>query len=285
MSRPSLRQLVRQGRPLITPLAYDALSARMIERAGFQAMGIGGSGLLAARYGLPDVGIAALGEMAAGIGDIVPATGLAVMVDGDDGYGDVKSVVRMMEVYGRLGVSGVVLEDQLRGDKQPGDAGALGVASIAEMRAKLAAAVATREDPELQIIARSDAYKPEGLDSALRRCEAYLGAGAHAVFIPGVRQAEDLRRIGETFRGEHIVAAMFEGRETWLTPADMYAMGFNQLVFPGLLFSRVVDTLDRALEAFRAYAEGGPAVASLADAKRTETALAEAVRMARWVGI
>jgi 2-methylisocitrate lyase-like PEP mutase family enzyme len=282
--RPSLRHLVRQGKPLITPLAYDALSARMIERAGFKAMGIGGSGLLASRYGLPDVGIAALGEMAAGIGDIVQATGLAVMVDGDDGYGDVKSVVRMMEVFGRLGVSGVVLEDQLRGAKQPGDAGAVGVASIAEMSAKLRAAAATRDDPELQIIARSDDYKPEGLEQALRRCEAYLSAGANAVFIPSVRTPEELRRIGETFRGQHIVAAMFEGRETWLSPGEMFDMGFSQLVFPGLLFTRVVETLDRALAAFHAYAEGGPPVASLADAKRTETALAEAVAMARWVG-
>jgi 2-methylisocitrate lyase-like PEP mutase family enzyme len=285
MPKMSLRRLVQQDKPLITPLAYDALSARLIARAGFQAMGIGGSGLLAARYGLPDVGIAALGEMAAGIADIVAATDLPVMVDGDDGYGDVKSVVRMMEVYGRLGVSGVVLEDQLRDAKRPGDSGAIGVASIAEMSGKLKAAAAARPDPEIQIIARCDAYKPEGIDAAIRRAEAYLAAGADGVFIPSVQHAEELRQIGAAFRGQHLVAAMFEGRDTWMPPSELYAMGFTQLVFPGLLFSRVVHALDQALGDFRAFADGRAPMPPLADAARAEGALKEAVGLARWDGI
>jgi 2-methylisocitrate lyase-like PEP mutase family enzyme len=90
MHKTSIRQLAASEKPLITPLAHDAMSARLIQRAGFKAMAIGGSALLAARYGLPDIGLAALGEMSDGIRDIVEATDLPLMVDGDDGYGDAK---------------------------------------------------------------------------------------------------------------------------------------------------------------------------------------------------
>ena len=156
-ARPSLRHLVERERPLVTPLAHDALTARLIARAGFRAMAVGGSALLAARYGLPDIGLAGLGEMAAGIQDIVAATDLPVTVDGDDGYGDVRSVVRMVEVYARLGVAGIVLEDQVRVAKQPGDAGAVGVVPVEEMIQKLGAAVAACRGTDIQVIARCDA--------------------------------------------------------------------------------------------------------------------------------
>jgi 2-methylisocitrate lyase-like PEP mutase family enzyme len=285
MPKISLRQLVQRETPLITPLAYDALSARLIQRAGFQAMGIGGSGMLASRYGLPDVGIAALGEMAAGIADIVAATDLPVMVDGDDGYGDVKSVVRMMEVYGRAGVSGIVLEDQLRDGKRPGEAGAVGVAGVAEMSRKIRAAAGARPDPEIQLVARCDAYATEGIDACLRRLDAYFSAGADGGFIPSVKHADDLRKIGAAFHGRHLVAAMFEGRDTWLPPAELSAMGFTQLVFPGLLFSRVVHTIDMALGDLMALARDGKPMPPVADAKRAETALKEAVDIARWDAI
>jgi 2-methylisocitrate lyase-like PEP mutase family enzyme len=96
-ARISLRRLIEQEKPLVTPLAHDALTARLIARAGFRSIAIGGSALLAARYGLPDIGLAALGEMAAGIQDVVTATVLPVLVDGDDGYGDARSVVHMVE--------------------------------------------------------------------------------------------------------------------------------------------------------------------------------------------
>src|SRR6185369_6731115 len=99
--RPTLRSALARERPLVTPLAHDALSARLIARAGFRAFSIGGSAMLASRYGLPDIGLAALGEMAAGIEDIAAATDLPFFADGDDGYGDVKSVARTVESYER----------------------------------------------------------------------------------------------------------------------------------------------------------------------------------------
>lgn len=116
MGRPSkgslLRAAHRSASPLISLLAHDALSARLIAAAGFPSLNIGGSTLLAARYALPDLGLAALGEMATAIRDVVEAVGIPCMADADDGYGDVKSVVQTVLTYERIGVGGLLLEDQ-----------------------------------------------------------------------------------------------------------------------------------------------------------------------------
>lgn len=281
----SLRRLIAEEKPLVTPLAHDALTARLIARAGFRSIGIGGSALLAARYGLPDIGLAALGEMAAGIQDIIAATDLPVMVDGDDGYGDVKNVAHMMEVYARLGVSGIVLEDQVRVAKQPGDSGAVGVVVADEMVQKLKVAVAASSGTEIQIIARCDAYRLEGLQGAMRRAERYLNAGAHGIFMPGVPTVAELVEVGKRFCGAHLMIAVFEGRETWLPPAELYAMGFRQVVFPGLLISRVVHCLDVALQDFKAHIEGRTPMPSFPGAKQAHTALQEALMIDKWRSI
>jgi len=283
--KTSLRRLVAEEKPLVTPLAHDALTARMIERAGFRSIGIGGSAMLAARYALPDIGIAALGEMAAGIADIIAATDLPVMVDGDDGYGDLKSVVRMVEVYARLGVSGIVIEDQLRGAKQPGDAGAIGIADAGTMAEKLRVAVAACSGTEIQIIARCDAYQLEGLDGATKRAQRYLDAGAHGLFVPGLKTAVELSVLGERFRGSHLVGGAFEGRETWLPPAEFYAMGFRQVVFPSLLITRVTHCIDIALAEFRKHVEGEAPMPRFAAAEQAQQALKEALLHDKWASI
>jgi 2-methylisocitrate lyase-like PEP mutase family enzyme len=241
--------------------------------------------MLAARYALPDIGLAALGEMTAGIADIVAATDLPVMVDGDDGYGDVKSVARMVEVYARLGVSGIVLEDQLRGAKQPGDAGAIGVADTEAMVEKLRVAIAACSGTEIQIIARCDAYQLEGLDGAMKRAQRYLDAGAHALFVPGLKTAAELAALGKRFKGTHLVVAAFEGRETWLPLAEFYALGFSQVVFPGLLITRVAHCIDTALADFQKHVEGKTPMPRFADSERAQSVLKEALMFDKWASI
>jgi 2-methylisocitrate lyase-like PEP mutase family enzyme len=281
----SLKRLVAEEKPLITPLAHDALSARMIEQAGFRSIAVGGSAMLAARYGLPDIGLAALGEMAAGVQDIVAATQLPVMVDGDDGYGDVEAVAHMVELYTRLGVSGIVLEDQLRGKKQPGDSGAVGVAAVDDMVRKVKVAVAGCAGTEISIIARCDAYQLEGLDGAMRRAHRYLDAGAHGLFVPAIKTAAELSRLGREFTGRHLVTAEFEGRETWLPPAELYAMGFRQVVFPALLITRVAQSIDVALRQLRKHAAGEAPMPPLAEADKAQAALRKALNFDKWQSI
>jgi 2-methylisocitrate lyase-like PEP mutase family enzyme len=278
-----LRKLAAEERPLVVPAAHDALSARLIARAGFKAIAIGGSSMLAARYGLPDIGLAALEEMAAGARDIVAATNLPVIIDGDDGYGDVKSVARTMQTYERIGVAGVVLEDQSRETKQPGDDRPQGVVSATSMSAKLRAAATARTDPDLLIIARTDSYHLEGLEGAMRRAERYLASGADGIFIPGIRTAEELARVGKAFTGAYQLVGMFEtGKTPWLPPRELHAMGYSQVVYPAAIMLRMVHTIETALADLKGFVDGKRPLAPFAEHVAARTAINEAMGYAEW---
>ncbi|HEY4214032.1 MAG TPA: isocitrate lyase/PEP mutase family protein [Steroidobacteraceae bacterium] len=280
----ALRAAHRSGAPLITPLAHDAFSARLIAAAGFPAFNIGGSSLLAARYGLPDLGIAALGEMTSAIQDVVGAVGLPCLADADDGYGDIKSVVRTIQSYEQIGVAGLLLEDQARAAKQPGDSAALAVLPTREMVQRLRAALAARRTG-LVVIARTDALGLEGLDGALRRAEQYLRAGADGVFVAGLTTQAQYERVGAAFRGSWNMAAQFEGRSSpWLTPQALHALGFSQIAYPMLLIQRIAGVLEQTLASLRQYAAGeraSPAHVELLSASGFRTA----VELDRWTAI
>jgi 2-methylisocitrate lyase-like PEP mutase family enzyme len=282
-ARPQLSKLAAEERPLVAVAAHDALSARLIARAGFKAIAIGGSSMLAARYGMPDIGLAALEEMAAGARDILAATDLPVIIDGDDGYGDVKSVAHTVQTYERIGVSGVVLEDQSRATKQPGDDKPQGVVPVATMVGKLRAAAAARSDPDLLIIARTDAYHLEGLDGALRRGERYLAAGADGIFIPGIRTAEELARVGRSFAGSYQFVAMFEtGKTPFLPPSELHAMGYRQVVYPAAVMLRTVHAIDAALAGLKDFVDGKQPLVAFAAQAAARAALQEAMGYAAW---
>ena len=195
MTRPSLRSAMDVERPLVTPLAHDALSARLIERAGFRAFAIGGSAMLAARFALPDIGLAALGEMTEGIRDIAAASALPFVADGDDGYGDVKSVASTIESYERVGVGAILIEDQRREGKQPRAERAKGVVDMDEMARKLRAAMGARQDPDTMIVGRTDAYGALGLDAAIERAERFLELGVDSVFVAGLKAEHEYERV------------------------------------------------------------------------------------------
>lgn len=283
MKRPSLRSVMRVEQPLVTPLAHDALSARLIERAGFRAFAIGGSAMLAARFALPDIGLAGLGEMTEGIRDIAAATALPFFADGDDGYGDVKSVARTVEIYERLGVGAILIEDQQRDRKQPRAEGAKGVADIAEISRKLRAAMAARRDADTLIVGRTDAYGALGLDAALGRAERFLALGVDAVFIAGLRTAEEYARVGRELAGATLSAAVFEGVDTpWLTPAALGAMGYSHVSFPASLIFRAVGVMQETLAALRRHADGVEAMAPAAASRHSRGVLDDALDLARW---
>ena len=143
--------------------------------------------MLAARHALPDLGLAGFAEMLAGIRDIVDASKLPCLVDADDGYGDVKSVVRTIQGYEAAGVSGVLLEDQSRESKQPGATSARSVVPMEVMEQKLKAAMAARQNADFVIIGRTDAYGAEGLNVALKRAERFLRLGADGAFVAGLK--------------------------------------------------------------------------------------------------
>jgi 2-methylisocitrate lyase-like PEP mutase family enzyme len=282
MGVKSLKTIAAEQRPLVAPVAHDALTARLVARAGFKAIAIGGSSMLAARFALPDLGIAALGEMVDGASEIIAATDLPCIIDGDDGYGDVKSTVRTMELYQRLGVAGVLFEDQARDAKRPGDSKASGLVSPELLEQKIAAARSVRRDPEMLIVARTDSYGIEGLDGALRRGERYLKAGADGLFIPAVAKPEELERAGAAFRGTYQMVVMSEGGKTpWLKPAELFAMGYSQVTYPSYVILRTAFAIERALGELQAIARGDmPPVWS--DLGGARSILQEAVRQRDW---
>lgn len=286
MTRPSLREALRRETPLVTPLAHDALSARLIEQAGFHAFAVGGSAMLAARHAYPDIGLIGLTDMVVGLRDIAAASRLPFIADADDGYGDVKSVARLVAAYEAIGVSGFLIEDQSRDHKQQRADKAALVVDEPVIEAKLRAALQARRNPETFIIGRTDAYGPLGLDAALRRAERFLALGVDGVFIAGLRRDEDYRRVGAALKGAYLSAAMFEGGDTpWLSPAELGAMGFTQVSYPASLILRVVQALRDGLSALRRHADGVEPLSPMTQGAELRQALDQATDLAAWRAI
>jgi len=286
MTRPTFRTALAAERPLVTPLAHDALSARLIERAGFRAFAIGGSAMLAARYALPDLGIAALGEMADGIRDIASATSLPFLADGDDGYGEAKSVARTVAIYERLGVGAILIEDQRRDRKQPRAEKARGVVEVAEIVQKLRVAMDVRESPDTLIIGRTDAYGALGLDAAISRAERFLAIGVDGIFVAGLKTEDEYARVGRELKGATLSAAVFEGVGTpWLTPRTLGEMGYAHVSFPASVVFRIVGTMAETLAALRRHAQGTEPMSPSATSAENRRLLDEALTVAAWQSI
>jgi 2-methylisocitrate lyase-like PEP mutase family enzyme len=247
------KELLAQERPLLLPCAYDALSARLIERAGFSAYAIGGYQVVGARYAIPDIGLAAYGEISDGIRDIMAATPLPVMVDTDTGYGDVKNVVHTIQGYEAMGVSSIFMEDQVA-PKRCGHMAGKDVIPAEQMVAKLKAAADGRRSKDFFIVARTDARAVHGLDEALRRGEMYLNAGADGLFIEAPQSVAELERVGRAFKGVPQLANMIEGggQTPVLPPDELYALGFHMVAYPTTLLFNVARTVERTLANIKA---------------------------------
>lgn len=247
MSRKTFRQLLARSEPVLMPVVTDALSARIVRRAGFDAFAIGGFPLVGSRYGIPDIGLASFGEMAEGVRDLLGACDLPCLVDSDDGYGDVKNVTRTVRTYESLGAAGVVLEDQVA-PKRCGHMAGKDVTDAEPWLAKLRAALAARNSPDLFVMARTDARATRGLDEALRRGEAAFAAGVDGVFIEAPQSIEELEKIGRTFKGKPLLANMLEdGKTPWLEPAELKRLGFAMVVYPTTIAFHVARAIEETL--------------------------------------
>jgi 2-methylisocitrate lyase-like PEP mutase family enzyme len=262
-TRPSWKALLNREKPLLLPCAHDALSARLIERAGFAAYAIGGYALVGSRYAIPDIGLVGFGEMSAGIRDIISASNLPVMIDADNGYGDVKNVAHTVRGYEAMGVSALFMEDQTA-PKRCGHMAGKTVIDAREMAAKIRAAAGARRSPDTFIVARTDARAVYGIDEALRRGEIYLEAGADGLFIEAPETIDELARIGRTFQGVPQIANMVEGggQTPVLPAAELYRLGFVMVTYPTTLLFRVARTIEKALDDLKAgrSLQGGDSV-------------------------
>ncbi len=246
-TRPSWKTLLARPEPLLLPCAHDALSARLIERAGFAAYSIGGFPLVGARHALPDIGLASFGEMYAGMRDILVASALPVLIDADDGYGDVKNVIRTVRAYEELGASAIFIEDQ-RSPKRCGHMAGKEVIEAEAMAVKLRAAAQARCNPDTFLLARTDARAIFGIADALKRAELYLSAGADGIFVEAPQSEAELERIGRELKGVPLLANMLEGGRTpLLAPAELLRLGYSMIAYPTTLIFRVARTMEKAL--------------------------------------
>src|SRR5690349_22261871 len=198
--RARLRDLLSGPAPLVAPGAYDALSARLIEQAGFPAVYMTGFGTTASLLGRPDVGLLSGSEMADNARRIVAAVDVPVIADADTGYGNAINVVRTVQLYEQAGVAGIQLEDQVMPKKCGHMSGKLLIGAD-EMAGKLRAAVEARRDPDLLIIARTDAVAVTGVDDAIARARTFADAGADLLFVEAPTSEEDIARVAEELRG------------------------------------------------------------------------------------
>lgn len=248
---PHFRELVASERPLVLPGAHDALSAMLIQQAGFKAYFIGGFPVVGVRYGLPDIGLANLGEISNAVRDILNVSDLPVLVDVDNGYGDVKNVVHAVHSYEKMGVQALFFEDQVS-PKRCGHIAGKELLPCEEMERRIRAAAEQRRDPNTFIIARTDAREVYGMDEALRRGERYARAGADGLFIEAPESVAELELIGRKLAGVPLMANMLEGGRTpILRPAELETLGFRIVIYGISLLMRSVKVMRDSLEDIR----------------------------------
>ena len=194
MTAAALRSTLGDGRSRLVVSAYDALTARVAEAAGFEILHVTGFGSAAAITGGPDIGLVTMTEMVETTRRICDAVERPVIADADCGYGNPLNVMRTVRALEAAGAAGLHLEDQVT-PKRCGHMAGKAVIPAAEMVAKVAAAVDARGDPDFVIIARTDARAPEGLDAALERAHAYSAAGADVLFVEAPESVEEIQRI------------------------------------------------------------------------------------------
>ncbi len=228
----TLSELLKQDGCLALPGVYDGVSAKLAASAGFEALYMTGYGVVASALGIPDAGLATYSEMLDRVRCIAAASPLPFIADGDTGYGGLLNVDRTVRGYAAGCAAGIQLEDQ-EFPKKCGHTEYRRVIPAEDAIAKIRVAVEARPSRDFLIVARTDARYAEGLDSALRRAEGFLKAGADILFVESPESVEELRRVAETFKGALLLANMVEGGRTpYLSTAELAALGFKLAIFP-----------------------------------------------------
>ncbi|MDR1487451.1 MAG: isocitrate lyase/PEP mutase family protein [Deltaproteobacteria bacterium] len=227
-----LRELFKRKKLVIAPGAHDVLTARIIEKTGFEAIYMTGYGQAASHLGRPDVGLICFSEMLARAANMVEATTLPVIADADTGFGNAVNVVRTVKAYQRAGVAAIQLEDQVS-PKRCGHMLGREIVSKQEMVGKIKAAVDARFDPDFMIIARTDARTARGFEEALDRSLAYQQAGADIIFLESPESEGEMKILNQTITESLTMANMVEGGRTPLLPNDqLEALGFDLVIYP-----------------------------------------------------
>ena len=247
--RAVFRERLRADGMITAPGAYDCITARLVEQAGFPAVYMTGAGT-AATLGYPDYGLVTMSEMADNAGRLAAATTLPVIADADTGYGNELNVVRTVREYERRGVAGIHIEDQ-GFPKRCGHLDDKVVIPLGDYSAKIRAAASAKRDPDFLLIARTDSRAVLGFEEAIRRANAALEAGADMAFVEAPQTREEVAAIPRLVGGPCLLNVVWRGKTPDISLDDAQSMGYKVAILPALLFTAVIGVCDAMLEELR----------------------------------
>lgn len=241
-----LRELLSEEGMVVAPGAFDCLTAKLVEQAGFSAVYMTGAGTAASRVGFPDYGLTTMSEMVDNAGNIVNSITVPLIADADTGFGNELNVIRTVREYERRGVAAMHIEDQ-GFPKKCGHLDNKEIIPLNSYRAKIRAAASERRNPDFVIIARTDARAVYGLDEAIHRANAALEAGADVAFIEAPQTMEEIRQIPKRVNGPCLLNVVIGGKTPEIDLIEAEALGYKIAILPGLLLTAAIVACDEAL--------------------------------------
>ncbi|MFV0299113.1 MAG: oxaloacetate decarboxylase [Hyphomicrobiaceae bacterium] len=264
-AKKTLRDMINSGPMVVAPGAYDCITARLIEQAGFSAVYMTGAGTSAA-HGLPDYGLLTMSEMVDNARRITSTISVPLISDSDTGYGNELNAYRTVQEFERAGVSAIHIEDQVF-PKKCGHLDNKELISIEDYAAKIRAAAAAKRTADFMIIARTDARAVAGFDEAVRRVNAAAKAGADMIFLEAPQSLEEVAQVPKLVKAPCLLNMVLNGKTPHIPTADAEKMGYRVSIMPGLLLASVIGVCDKILADVKATGElqqtfanpGGPA--------------------------
>lgn len=259
-----LRALLAQPNILIAPGAADALTARLIQEAGFDAVYATGAGIANTQFALPDIGLLSMTEMIEHIRRIVDAVDVPVIADADTGYGNPLNVQRTVREYEHAGVAAIQLEDQVS-PKKCGHFSGKEVIGTEEMIQKLRAAVAARRDPDLVLIARTDSFAIHGYDEAVTRSKLYAANGADVIFFEAPTNREQIARLPQDIPAP-LLFNMTEGAKTpMFNASELQDLGFKIMILPNTALRIAMRAVQESLAILKSEASSASLLPRMMD--------------------
>ena len=225
------REVLQNNEQLIIPGAINAYSAKLAENAGHKAVYLSGSGVAAASYGLPDLGVTSMEDVLIDAKRITNATSLPLLVDVDTGWGDSKSISKTIEEFSKAGCAAIHIEDQVF-DKRCGHRPNKQLVSISDMRSRIKIALDSKIEESFFIMARTDALASEGLDGAINRCGEYLDEGADGIFLEAVTSIDQYKEFKKNFSAPLLANITEFGKTPLFTQAELKEAGVDIVLYP-----------------------------------------------------
>ena len=245
-----LKSLLAQPKIVMAPGAPDSITAKLVERAGFDAIYMTGFGATASRLGMPDIGLLSQTEMTEHARNMVRAVNTPIIADADTGYGGPSNIHRTVREYIQAGVAAIHLEDQVA-PKRCGQMAGVKLMDADENVLRLKAAIEARGNDDLVIIGRTDAMPAVGAEEAIRRAHMYQDAGVDLVFVDGIKKIAEVEAVAKAVKGPKVVSIVDGNETTALTAADLQEMGFSVVFYAVTALFTATHAVAQALNSLK----------------------------------